>query len=67
MGEQTSGKFLESTNEPVDFVRGRVGYGDPAAFRRAFKDSAGLSPSQYRSAYGLGAALSDRGKRASTR
>jgi len=53
-------RFLESTNDPVDAVRGRVGYSDPAAFRRAFKDSAGISPREYRSAYGFGAALSTR-------
>jgi transcriptional regulator GlxA family with amidase domain len=50
-------RLLESTNKPVDQVRGEVGYHDPAAFRRAFKDSAGLSPSEYRDSYGLGRSL----------
>jgi transcriptional regulator GlxA family with amidase domain len=47
-------RLLESTNTPVDEVRCRVGYRDPAAFRRAFKESVGLAPSEYRRAYGLG-------------
>jgi transcriptional regulator GlxA family with amidase domain len=47
-------RLLESTNKPVDEVRCRVGYRVLAAFRRAFKDSAGLAPSEYRRAYGFG-------------
>jgi hypothetical protein len=30
-----------------------AGYDDPAAFRRVFKQATGLSPSDYRGAYGL--------------
>ncbi|HEY6312409.1 MAG TPA: helix-turn-helix domain-containing protein [Streptosporangiaceae bacterium] len=39
--------------DPIDQVRRRAGYGDPAAFRRVFKQATGLSPSGYRDAYGL--------------
>jgi transcriptional regulator GlxA family with amidase domain len=45
-------RLLETTDDPVDRVRFRVGYHDPAAFRRAFKDSTGVAPSEYRNAYG---------------
>jgi transcriptional regulator GlxA family with amidase domain len=46
-------RLLETTSDPVDQVRRRVGYGDPAAFRRVFKEATGLSPAGYRHAYGL--------------
>jgi transcriptional regulator GlxA family with amidase domain len=46
-------RLLETTSDPIDQVRWRVGYGDPAAFRRVFKDATGLSPRGYRAAYGL--------------
>ena len=46
-------RLLEMETDPIDQVRRRVGYNDPAAFRRAFKDATGLSPSGYRDAYGL--------------
>ena len=45
-------RLLETTDEPVEHVRRLVGYQDPAAFRRAFKDNAGVAPSDYRTAYG---------------
>ena len=45
-------RLLETTAEPVERVRRLVGYHDSAAFRRAFKDSAGVAPSGYRTAYG---------------
>jgi transcriptional regulator GlxA family with amidase domain len=54
MRVQHAKRLLENTNKPVGEVRGHVGYWDPAAFRRAFKDGAGLPPSQYRRAYGVG-------------
>jgi len=52
---RTIGKngLLETASDPIDQVRRRVGYNDPAAFRRVFKDATGLSPSGYRDAYGL--------------
>jgi transcriptional regulator GlxA family with amidase domain len=46
-------RLLELETDPIDQVRRRVGYTDPAAFRRAFKEATGLSPSGYRDAYGL--------------
>jgi transcriptional regulator GlxA family with amidase domain len=50
---QQAMRLLETTSDPVDQVRRRVGYGDPAAFRRIFKEATGLSPAGYRDAYGL--------------
>ena len=49
---QHAKRLLETTTDPVDEIRRGAGYHDPAAFRRAFKQTTGLSPSQYRSAYG---------------
>ena len=46
-------RLLETSEVPVEHVRSLVGYRDPAAFRRAFKDATGVAPSEYRSAYGL--------------
>jgi transcriptional regulator GlxA family with amidase domain len=39
---------LERTREPVDEVGWRVGYEDPAFFRRLFKRITGISPGAYR-------------------
>jgi len=50
---QQAMRLLETASDPVDHVRRRVGYGDPAAFRRVFKEATGLSPGAYRDAYGL--------------
>ena len=50
---QQAMRLLETASDPIDQVRRRVGYTDPAAFRRAFKEATGLSPSGYRDAYGL--------------
>jgi transcriptional regulator GlxA family with amidase domain len=50
---QQAMRLLEMQDDPVDQVRRRVGYSDPAAFRRGFKAATGLSPSAYRDAYGL--------------
>ena len=49
---QHAKRLLETTGDPIDEIRCRVGYQDPAAFRRAFKDATDRSPSEYRSAYG---------------
>ena len=46
-------RLLETASDPIDQVRRSVGYADPAAFRRVFKQATGLSPSGYRDAYGL--------------
>jgi transcriptional regulator GlxA family with amidase domain len=39
---------LERTVEPVDEIAWRVGYEDPAFFRRLFKRISGVSPASYR-------------------
>ena len=41
-------RMLESENTAVDDISVNVGYEDPAFFRRLFKRSTGLTPSQYR-------------------
>jgi len=46
-------RLLETASDPIDQVRRRAGYSDPAAFRRVFKQATGLSPSRYRETYGL--------------
>jgi transcriptional regulator GlxA family with amidase domain len=45
-------RLLETTSDPVDHIRRAAGYHDPAAFRRAFKQTTGLSPTGYRNQYG---------------
>jgi transcriptional regulator GlxA family with amidase domain len=50
---QQAMRFLETASDPIDQVRRRAGYRDPAAFRRVFKQATGLSPGAYRDAYGL--------------
>jgi transcriptional regulator GlxA family with amidase domain len=49
---QRGKRLLETTGEPIDDIRRDAGYHDPAAFRRVFKRTTGLSPSEYRRAYG---------------
>ena len=44
-------KLLETTDKPIEQIRAATGYLDPAAFRRAFREGAGLSPRQYRNTY----------------
>ncbi len=46
-------RLLETGSDPIDQVRRRAGYNDPAAFRRVFKHATGLPPRGYRDAYGL--------------
>lgn len=41
-------QLLERTDEPVDEVAWRVGYEDPAFFRRLFKRLTGVPPATYR-------------------
>ena len=45
-------RLLETTRDPVDRIQRQAGYQDPAAFRRAFRQATGRSPTQYRAAYG---------------
>src|SRR5215472_5204628 len=49
---QRGKRLLETTGDPIDEIRRDAGYHDPAAFRRVFKQTTGLSPSEYRHAYG---------------
>jgi transcriptional regulator GlxA family with amidase domain len=44
-------KLLETTNDSIDRIRSATGYLDPAAFRRAFRQAAGMSPRQYRNTF----------------
>jgi transcriptional regulator GlxA family with amidase domain len=50
---QQARRLLETTGEAVDEVRARVGYHDATAFRRAFKETTGFTPTDYRNIYGL--------------
>jgi transcriptional regulator GlxA family with amidase domain len=50
---QEAKRLLENSGENVDYIRRRVGYHDPSAFRRAFKEATGLTPTEYRNSYGL--------------
>ncbi len=44
-------KLLETTDQPIEQIRNAAGYLDPASFRRAFRQAAGVSPRQYRATY----------------
>ena len=44
-------KFLEVGSQTVTEAMYRVGYSDPSAFRRVFKDITSLSPVEYRNRY----------------
>jgi transcriptional regulator GlxA family with amidase domain len=44
-------KLLETTDESIEQIRTAAGYLDPASFRRAFRQAAGISPRQYRNTY----------------
>jgi transcriptional regulator GlxA family with amidase domain len=44
-------QLLETTDQPIEQIREATGYLDPAAFRRAFRRAAGISPRQYRTTY----------------
>lgn len=44
---------LETTGEPVDAIAWRVGYEDPAFFRRLFRRLTGLPPGDYRRKFRL--------------
>ncbi len=46
-------EMLEFTNGTVDHIAWTVGYQDPGAFRSAFKKITNLSPSEYRSKFGV--------------
>lgn len=46
--------LLEITRDSFEQISWKVGYSDPAAFRRVFQRIIGLSPSAYRQRFGLG-------------
>jgi len=46
--------MLEFTTSTVDHIAWTVGYQDSAAFRSTFRKITGLTPSDYRSHYGVG-------------
>lgn len=41
-------QMLEASSDPIDTIAISVGYDDPNSFRRLFKRTTGISPSQYR-------------------
>jgi transcriptional regulator GlxA family with amidase domain len=41
-------RLLETTEEPVEHIASRVGFGSPTAFRDRFKRATGVSPRSYR-------------------
>ncbi|WP_189335574.1 GlxA family transcriptional regulator [Actinoplanes ianthinogenes] len=43
--------LLEATDEPVEQIAGRVGFGSPTAFRDRFKRVVGASPQSYRATF----------------
>ncbi|WP_328467958.1 helix-turn-helix domain-containing protein [Actinoplanes sp. NBC_00393] len=43
--------LLEATDQPVEQIAGRVGFGSPTAFRDRFKRVVGTSPHSYRAAF----------------
>jgi transcriptional regulator GlxA family with amidase domain len=44
---------LERTDAPIDEISWRVGYEDPAFFRRLFKRTTGMAPGAYRKRFGI--------------
>lgn len=55
----TARRLLETGDSPIENIRRQVGYRDPTAFRRAFKEQTGLAPSEYRDRYGWTANVSE--------
>ena len=47
-------EMLEGSNNTVDEIGHKVGYEDPASFRRIFKRKVSLTPSVYRQKFGYG-------------
>jgi len=45
---ESAKNLLETSNTGIDEISGRVGYEDPASFRRLFKRKVGLTPALYR-------------------
>lgn len=47
---EKAARILESTSDPIGEVSDRVGYSDPLAFSKKFKEKFGMSPKAYREA-----------------
>jgi len=45
---ESAKRQLESSDEPIDEISYKIGYEDPAFFRRLFKRTTGLTPGAYR-------------------
>ena len=48
---KTAADGERATDQPIEQIRSATGYLDPASFRRAFRQAAGISPRQYRATY----------------
>ena len=48
-------EMLELTNHKIDQIAWRVGYEDAGAFTKVFQASMGLTPSDYRRRFSVGA------------
>lgn len=46
---QHAKQMLEQTELPIENISVKIGYDNPSSFRRKFKETLGMSPSQYRS------------------
>lgn len=51
-------RLLERTNKSIDEISWRVGYEEPAFFRRLFKRITGVTPGNYRRQFQIGSAFS---------
>jgi transcriptional regulator GlxA family with amidase domain len=52
-------QWLEASEEPVDAIAHKVGYEDPASFRKLFKRCTGITPGRYRQRFQLVGRLAD--------
>lgn len=52
-------QMLEASDKPIEAIAEDVGYTEPAAFRRLFKRSTGITPLQYRQRFRQVAGLKD--------
>lgn len=48
-------EMLELGNQKIDQIAYRIGYEDPGAFTKLFQSQIGLTPSEYRKRFGVGA------------
>ncbi|MDH4119000.1 MAG: helix-turn-helix domain-containing protein [Acidimicrobiia bacterium] len=54
---ESAKRLLEQTSDQIADIRIRVGFTDPTAFRRAFKRTVGITPTEYRQRFGRRSAL----------